>query len=153
MWSAYEPGLLRKINACLKPNDILVADAIYGAYVEIALLQHQLVDSVFCLHGSRKVDFRQGQRVGKKDGLFTLGETQALSPSLSTPLFDRIPSTLRVRILRFTIDRKGFRARPITVVTTLLDPRAYPKNEIARLYGLRWEAEINLRHLKSNVTS
>ena len=151
VWSAYEPGLLRKINACLKPNDILVADAIYGAYVEIALLQHQLVDSVFCLHGSRKVDFRQGQRVGKKDGLFTWEKPKHCPPSLSTPLFDRIPSTLRVRILRFTIDRKGFRARPITVVTTLLDPRAYPKNEIARLYGLRWEAEINLRHLKSSM--
>ena len=56
-----------------------------------------------------------------------------------------------MRILRFTIDRKGFRARPITVVTTLLDPGAYPKDDIARLYGLRWEAEINLRHLKASM--
>ena len=82
VWSAYEPALLRKISTCLKPNDILVADAIYGAYVEIALLHHQLVDSVFCLHGSRQVDFRQGQKVGKKDGLFTWEKPKQCPQSL-----------------------------------------------------------------------
>ena len=56
-----------------------------------------------------------------------------------------------MRVLRFTINQKGFRSRQITVVTTLLDPIAFPKAEIARLYGLRWEAEINLRHLKSSM--
>lgn len=151
VWSAYEPALLRKISDCLKPNDVLVGDAIYCTYAEIALLQHQLVDSVFCLHGSRKVDFRKGQRLGKKDRLFTWEKPKQCPKSLPKPLFDRLPDTLTVRILRFTIHKKGFRSRPITVVTTLLDPVAYPKDEIARLYGLRWEAEIDLRHLKSSM--
>ena len=151
VWSAYEPALLRKISACLQPNDILVADAIYCTYVEIALLYKQQVDSAFCLHGSRKVDFRQGRSVGKKDRLFIWDKPKHCPLSLSTPLFELIPDTLGVRILRFTIDQKGFRARPITVVTTRLDPGAYPKDEIARLYGLRWEAENNLRHLKASM--
>ena len=56
-----------------------------------------------------------------------------------------------MRVLRFCIKKKGYRSNTITVVTTLLDPTLYPKDEIARLYGLRWEAEINLRHLKSSM--
>jgi hypothetical protein len=62
-----------------------------------------------------------------------------------------LPDTLTVRVLRFTIPQKGFRTKQITVVTTLLDAVAYPKDEIARVYGLRWEAEIDLRHLKSSM--
>ncbi len=36
-------------------------------------------------------------------------------------------------------------------MTTLLDPQAYPKRELARLYERRWEAETNLRHLKQTM--
>jgi len=71
IWSAYEPALLRKISTCLKAFDVLVGDRIYCTYVDIALLQRQQVDSVFRLHGARKVDFRKGQRLGKNDRIFT----------------------------------------------------------------------------------
>lgn len=32
-----------------------------------------------------------------------------------------------------------------------MDALAYQKDEIARLYGLRWEVEIDLRHLKASM--
>ena len=38
-----------------------------------------------------------------------------------------------------------------TIATTLLDPMRYPKREIARLYGLRWEIETDFRHLKTTM--
>lgn len=151
VWSAYEPTLLQKISDCLKPNDVLVGDAIFCSYIQIALLQNQLVDSLFCLHGSRKADFRKGRRLGKNDYLFVWQKPKQCPKALSKSLFDLLPDTITVRILTFTIHQKGFRSRPITVVTTLLDVDAYPKDEIARLYQLRWEVEIDLRHLKSSM--
>jgi hypothetical protein len=43
------------------------------------------------------------------------------------------------------------RTREVTLATTLLDAMRYPKREIARLYGLRWEIETNFRHLKTTM--
>jgi hypothetical protein len=39
----------------------------------------------------------------------------------------------------------------LTLVTTLLDPKAYPAEELARLYGDRWTVELNFRHLKTTM--
>ena len=36
-------------------------------------------------------------------------------------------------------------------VTTLLDPGAYPKAELEQLFGLRWQVELDLRHLKTTT--
>jgi hypothetical protein len=44
--------------------------------------------------------------------------------------------------LRYAVCEKGFRSRQVMLVTTLLDPIRYPHDELARLYGLRWQIEI-----------
>jgi len=37
-------------------------------------------------------------------------------------------------------------------VTTLLDPKRYPKAKLAQLYHLRWQAtEVNFKHLKTTL--
>jgi hypothetical protein len=151
IWSAYEPALFRQISACLKPGDVYVADRIYCTYADIALLLNRLVDSVLRLHAARKVDFHKGHRLGKGDHLFTWEKPRSCPKTLSQPLFESLPDTLTIRVLRFSVIHKGFRSRTITVVTTLLDPTVYTKDQIARLYGLRWQAEINLKHLKSSM--
>ena len=63
----------------------------------------------------------------------------------------QLPPSLEIRVICFTVDHKGYRSKTIMVATTLLDPEAYPKNEIADLYQRRWQAEINLRHLKASM--
>lgn len=48
--------------------------------------------------------------------------------------------------------QKGFRPKEIIVVTTLLDPKRFPKQKITQLYQLRWQAtEVNLKHLKTTL--
>src|SRR5205823_7067376 len=39
----------------------------------------------------------------------------------------------------------------VTLVTTRLDPEQYPAKELAKLYGLRWGVETNLKHLKQTL--
>ncbi len=62
-----------------------------------------------------------------------------------------MPATLRVRELRFRTPQRGHRTRVITLVTTLLDPEAYPAADLAELYRSRWQIEVNLRHLKTTM--
>ncbi len=71
VWSAYEPALLRRLSAALRPGDVLVGDRIYCTYVDLCLLKARAVDALFGLHAARKVDFRKGQRLAKHDHLFT----------------------------------------------------------------------------------
>jgi len=44
------------------------------------------------------------------------------------------------------------RPKQIILVTTLLDPKRYPKAKLAQLYHLRWQAtEVNFKHLKTTL--
>jgi len=65
--------------------------------------------------------------------------------------FATLPETLLVRELRFLTPQRGHRTKVITLVTTLLDPDAYPAAELAELYLSRWQIEVNFRHLKTTM--
>jgi hypothetical protein len=58
---------------------------------------------------------------------------------------------LILREVRYRVTRRGYRSRRITLVTTLLDAEAYSVAELAELYHRRWQAELNLRHLKDTL--
>src|SRR5262249_822642 len=45
----------------------------------------------------------------------------------------------------------GCRVSVLTLVTTLLDAKRYPKEALARRYERRWAVEVNLRHLKVSL--
>ena len=45
----------------------------------------------------------------------------------------------------------GCRVRELTVVTTLTDPAIWAKDEIMNLYGERWNAEVDLRSIKTHM--
>ena len=63
----------------------------------------------------------------------------------------RTPATLTVRIVRFRVATKGYRTRLILLVTTLLDPKLYPLEELAALYARRWRLELCFRDLKTQM--
>ena len=56
-----------------------------------------------------------------------------------------------MRELRYHIIARGRRTRVVTIATTLLNVMLYTKQEIANLYGLRWQVETNFRHLKTTM--
>ena len=60
---------------------------------------------------------------------------------MSDAEYSDIPESLELRELRYAIVEKGKRTKSITVVTTLTDIDAYSKEEIAELYGCRWNSE------------
>ena len=70
---------------------------------------------------------------------------------MSRRQYAALPATLRVRELRFVLPRRGQRTRVVTIVTTLLDPKLYPKEKIAALYAVRWRVETHFAELKTTL--
>ena len=65
--------------------------------------------------------------------------------------YARMPTHLRVREVQVQVTELGFRVQSLVVVTTLLDDKKYPRNELAQLYRRRWLVELDLRTVKSTL--
>ena len=56
--------------------------------------------------------------------------------------YAQIPERLELREIRYNIVIPGRRTKTIDVITTLTDATKYSKEEIAELYGFRWNSEM-----------
>lgn len=143
-----ELSMLRDMIPSLQKGEVLLTDRYLCSYMEIALLQQRDADFVGRMHAHRSVDFRRGRRLGACDHVVEWSKPR--KPDwMSAEDYAAIPETLAIREFRCRIVRKGYRTQSIIVATTLLDAKQYPRDEITRLYRLRWDAEINLRSLKT----
>jgi len=150
-WRNHDLRLFRRVWDQLKVGDIGLGDRAYGDYVTLASLPRQGVDVVARLHQKRKVDFRKAKRLAKHDGLFVWTKGWQQSNILSAREWSQLPNQITVRLLRFSATIRGHRARRITLVTTLLDPKLYPAQELMALYCRRWRLELCLRDLKTTM--
>jgi hypothetical protein len=143
-----ELAMLRDMFPLFDSGDILLTDRYLCSYMEIAVLKSLGVDFVGRMHAHRNVDFRRGKRIGIEEHLVRWNKP--LRPDwMSLKEYAALPATLWMRELRYRVERNGYRPQTIIMATTLLDSAAYPWEEVAQLYGLRWDAEINLRSLKT----
>ena len=70
---------------------------------------------------------------------------------LSTEEFESLPPHLTVREIHYYICIPGWRTKEVTVITTLLDAQVYPVKELLKIYELRWDVELDLRHIKTSL--
>ena len=142
-----ETSLLRQLLGRLKAGDILLGDAIFSNYWTIALVRERGVDLLGRHDGKRRIDFRQGRRLGRYDHIVRWHKP--VRPSwMSKKLYQSLPDTLCLREVRVEVSQKGFRCRHLRLVTTLLDPQIYRKQELATAFRCRWHAELDLRSIK-----
>jgi len=146
-----ELRVLRQLFRWLRPGDVLVGDRAYASYSILVLLGKRGVNAVMRQHQSRRQDFRRGRRIDKDDRIIQLPKPRNRPPWMSLAEFTALPKMLTVRMLRYQVAVNGCRTRSVTLVTTLLDPEAYPVADIAALYGDRWEVETCYRHLKTTL--
>ena len=147
-----ETGMLRSLmgSPALAAGDVLLGDRYFAGFWDIAFWQGRGLDIVTRLPKSRHVDFRQGQRRGPEERLITWRKTER--PDWLMPAeAQQFPDTLTLRAVRVRVSQPGFRTRVLIVITTLLDPVAYPASSLAELYRRRWQAELNLRSLKTHL--
>ena len=140
----HEAREMLTLHPLLKMYDILVADRAFCSYVQIALLMQQGVDVVMRLHQRRPVKWT-------KDHLEIWTRPPKRPQWMSEALWLSLPEQITIRIVRYTVPRRGYRTRVIYVATTLLDPIAFPPDTIVRLYGHRWNIETCFNQLKTHA--
>jgi hypothetical protein len=145
-----EAALFRVLLDDLQPGDVLVADRYYCSYWIVALALALGVHVVFRKHQLRHTDFRTGRRLGRNDHVVSW--TKPPRPTwMAEADYEGLPATLSLREVRSQITTPGCRVKDLVVVTTLLDPDAYPREEILDLYHERWHVEIDLRSIKTQM--
>ena len=151
-WRGKETGetaLLREMLDTFTPSEIVVFDRYYCSYMMLALLMQRGVDVCTRIHHLRKHPHRI-ERLGRHDHLICWLRPQR--PTwMDQATCNRIPETLTLRVLTYTITVPGCRVKKLTVVTSLLDPEVYPAEKIAELYGYRWNVELDIRHIKQTL--
>jgi len=167
--NCHEMSQLAGLHGVLRPGDVLLADRGFCSFSHLFLLGKMEVDAVFRMHQRQIVDFTPGRasrgkktkryqrnvpssrfvrKLGNEDQLVDWIKPANKPVWMSPEQFDALPPTLRVRELAYRIVERGRRTRRVVIATTLLNAARYPKREIAKLYGLRWEIETSFRHLK-----
>jgi putative transposase len=145
-----EMALFRQLLDSFQPGDVAVFDRYYGSYMTLALLILRGVDACARLHQSRPRDFRRGKRLGKYDRLVTW-ERPKCPKWMDEATYATIPQTLTLRMTQFQIVEPGCRTKSVTIVTTLVDAEQYSKQDIAELYGFRWNVEVDILHIKQTL--
>ena len=158
----------------LEAGDVLLGDRAFSSYGHVALLMVRSLHGIFRARAKLIVDFTPGRPhaiPGKGKSGCQPGRPRSKWISSAGPLdqivewfrpvevpawltaddWTALPATLRIRIVRYTIARPGFRVRTVTLLTTLLDPERYPQGKLAEAYGLRWTVETCLKHLKTTM--
>jgi hypothetical protein len=113
------------------------------------LLRERGVELVSRLNKAhRRADFRRGRRLGDDDHIVRWAKPTSIR-SLDREAYHALAESITVRETRVRVPQPGFRTRSIVVVTTLLDPQQATKEDLAALYRARWNAELDLRYIKS----
>ena len=144
----HERVLARQLWSRLDAGDVVLADRGFCSYLDLSEIASFGADSVMRLHQMRKVDFRQGKRLGPNDQI-VVWTKPVQRPACCTPeAFAALPVTLTLRIVRYSVQSPGFRTKEVVLITTLLDLVAYPASELAALYFRRWTVELHFREIK-----
>lgn len=154
--STIETGEMRcydQLESYLVEGDLLVADRLYSSFEVVARLQQRRVQFIGRNHQARKLDFLKGKKISPNERLHVWRKPRqqpALS-RLSTDQWDALPETVAIRMIRTNgPDREG-KTTTRYVVTTLLDPKAHPADEVISIYVHRWEIEMRYKDIKTTM--
>ncbi|MEX0702346.1 MAG: IS4 family transposase, partial [Planctomycetales bacterium] len=165
-----------RLHSELEPGDVLVGDRGFCSYAHLALLLQGGWHGLFRVHQRMLVDFRKGRMhvppsppfprrkgitglprsrwvrwLGTCDQVVEYFEPRQRPRWMSAEDYAALPDSIFVRELRYRVEAPGCRTREIVLVTTLLDAERYSAEELAALYGQRWQIETHLAHLKTTL--
>lgn len=90
-------------------------------------------DAVFRKHQGRKQELRRGKVVGSLALQVIWHLLKTCPKGLTKDKFATLPLTLTVREVHYYIAIPGFRTQQVSLITTLLDAKAYSTLELVKL--------------------
>jgi hypothetical protein len=166
---SHEMSRCAALSDDLETGDVVMGDRGFSSYAHLAILVGRGLHGLFRLHQRRAVDAppvgpRAGAREfdrpaglpgsrwsparGESDQIVVWHKPKDKPTWMSAEEYAALPAELVVRVVRYRVESPGFRVGEVAVVTTLLDARAYPAEEVATLYFRRWLVEVNFKHIK-----
>lgn len=136
-----EHALLRELRSSFQANDIILGDRYYSSYWVIADCINRGIDVLFEAHASRKIDFKKGVQLGKKDHI-NIWEKPAKPEWMDAETYAEFPDNLEVR---------EFKTGKKTLVTTLMHKKKFHKKILTELFYMRWNVEVDLRSIKTTM--
>lgn len=134
-----EQSLLREVFGCIEHDDIVLGDRYFPSFFLMADLKKIGADGIFRAQAQRHYDFRTGERLGKHDHISSWKKPK--KPKwMNQEQYNAYPDLIRIR---------EFKVAGNVYVSTFLDVKEYPKQDLATIYSRRWDIEINLRSIKS----
>lgn len=170
----HDMSLVSKLQSYFAAGDLVVSDRGLSSYAHFALLWQRGVLALARAHqklivaftpgrphvkpGSKRTRAQKGlpysrwvRSLGERDQIVEWFRPKSCPVWLTLEQYAALPESLFIRELRYTIKRRGFRVREVTLTTTLLDPQRYPVEELAALYLRRWRIETDFAHLKTTL--
>lgn len=151
--NSHDLPLLREQIETFEAGDILLGDKGFCSYFDMVLFQSQQVDSVITLARRTPGTAITAEKVLGENDLLIKWAKPAFNKRLSysREQWEQLPKDLLLRQIKVSVTQPGFRVKEFYIVTTLLDPLAYPAHEIAELYLQRWEVELFFRDIKTTM--
>jgi hypothetical protein len=140
--SSGESRLAEPLIAPLPDHSLTILDRGFLSYALLHRLASAGSQRHWLIRAKSHLRWRTLERLGPHDELVEIEPSGTLRKA-----HPELPPTLRARVVRY--QRKGF--QPQTLLTSLLDPVAYPADEIATLYHERWELELGFDEIKTHT--
>ena len=147
----HDGRLLQKLLSAFKKGDVVLADRGFSSFASLATLVARGVDAVMRVHHFRKLDWRAGQRLGRRDRLVRWKKGPLQGGLWSRAQWDQLPEEITVRLVEIMVAVPGFRTQKLVLVTTLLDAPTYRAEALGQLYFRRWAVELFFRDIKTTL--
>ena len=141
-WTTGEITLAESLWEKVPDQSVTILDRGFLSYALLYRLHATGTERHWLIRAKANLKWRVVKKLASNDSLIEITVPRSLrrnSPDL--------PETLQVRTVRYR--RRGF--RPKTLLTSLLDSKAYPASELATLYHERWELELGFDEIKTHT--
>lgn len=140
-----ETTLIRKLLTRLESGSVLILDRFFTSFFLQDIFLKEGFDYVI-----RGRDKTLRPLMGKShDKVINLKRPQIrghqnYSKENSSP-------SLKVRVIKSTIKRAGYRPSVVYIMTSFLDKKTYSIKDLEELYLSRWNVELDIRHIKTTL--
>jgi hypothetical protein len=126
----------------LPDQSLTILDRGFVSYLLFHQIQTSGSERHWLTRGKKNLNWRLLEKLGPNDFLVELPVHKNLRRA-----HPELPQALQARLLRY--QRRGF--RPQILLSSLLNPVAFPASEIIELYHQRWELEIGFDEIKTHT--